>query len=233
MFLGKRAFLSPRSAMSATKVMGLERRADARTQELLEAALQVFARQGYRTARLDDVAEAAGVTKGAIYHYFDTKEALLLGVIDHYQALAFGRADEALRDDTLPATVRIRLLVRKVFARDDVHGSNRLLTLLIRGVAHEVPRVHDRWLREGPARLWTLVSRLVDEGKKRGEFRPEADGEAGARILVSGLMLQLMWQQHATAVPQLSIDVDRLIDSSVELFLASLRPVTLLDEAGP
>jgi AcrR family transcriptional regulator len=209
--------------MSATKALRLEPRADARTQRLLDAALEVFARKGYRTARLDDVAEAAGVTKGAIYHHFDSKEALLLAVVEHYQALAFGRAEDALRDDTAPASVRIRLLVRKVFARRDDESSNPLLTLLIRGVAHEVPRVHDRWLREGPARLWTLIARLVDEGKERGEFRPDADGEIGARILISGLMLQLMWQQHANTVKQIAVDVDRLLDSSVDLFLAGLR----------
>jgi AcrR family transcriptional regulator len=211
--------------MSPTRVLRLERRPETRMQELLEAALQVFATKGYRSARLDDVADAAGATKGAIYHYFDTKEALLLRVIEHYQALAFGRAEEALRNRDLPAATRIRLLMRKVFAGRDAEMGDRLLTLLIRDVATEVPRVHDRWLRDGPVRLWTLVAGLVEEGKNRGEFRPDADGDAGARVLVSGLMLQLMWQSHAGTVAGLAADGDRLIDSSVELFLAALRPV--------
>jgi hypothetical protein len=85
--------------------------------------------------------------------------------------------------------------------------------------------VHDRWLEQGPARLWTLLDSLVDEGKRRGEFRPDADGSVAARILISGLMLQLMWQQHAPHVANLAIDEDRLIDSSTEAFLAALRPL--------
>jgi AcrR family transcriptional regulator len=206
--------------MSAVKPLRWERRPDDRTQELLEAALHVFARNGYRNTRLDDVAEAAGVTKGTIYHYFDTKEALLLRVIEHYETLAFGRADDALRDDTLAASTRIRLLVRTVFAPRE--HSRDLLALLIRGIAHEVPHVHERWLQSGPVRLWTLLGRLVDEGKARGEFRPDADGDAGARLLVSGLILQLMWQQHGDAVRPLAIDTDRLIDSAVDFFLAAL-----------
>ena len=208
--------------MSAAKALRWERRPDDRTQELLEAALRVFAEQGYRNTRLDEVAEAAGVTKGTIYHYFDTKEALLLGVIEHYQALAFGRVDEVVRDHRLPASTRIRLLVRKMFAGSE-GGRRPLLALLLRGVAHEVPRAHERWLRDGPVRLWTLIGRLVAEGQKSGEFRQDADGDVGARVLVSGLMVQLMWQQHADAVPALGVDEDRLIDSSVELFLAGLR----------
>lgn len=210
--------------MSTTRAVKLEHRPDTRMQELLEAALEVFARRGYRNARLDDVADAAGVTKGAIYHYFDTKEALLLGVIEHYQAIAFDRAEDALRDDRLPASTRIRLLVRKVFAQQGDPRSSELLTLLVRGVAHEVPHVHERWLRDGPARLWTLLGNLVEEGRRRGEFRPDADVEVATRLLISGLMLLRMWQQHAGAVPELSLDHDRLIDSSIELFLASLRP---------
>jgi AcrR family transcriptional regulator len=208
--------------MSAAKALRWERRPEDRTQELLEAALQVFAQQGYRNTRLEEVAEAAGVTKGTIYHYFDTKEALLLGVIEHYQALAFGRADDVLRDHRLPASTRIRLLVRKMFAGSE-HTRRPMLALLLRGVAHEVPHVHERWLRDGPVRLWTLIARLVAEGQKRGEFRLDADGEVAARLLVSGLLLQFMWQQHGDAVPALAVDEDRLIDSSVELFLAALR----------
>lgn len=206
--------------MSRPKSLRWERRPEERPRELLEAALQVFARNGYRNATLDEVAETAGVTKGAIYHYFDTKEALLLGVIDHYQKLAFGRAEQAIRDERLPASTRIRLLIRKMF--DDSEGRRDLLALLVRGVTHELPRVHERWLL-GPARLWILVARLVDDGKERGEFRPDADGDVGARVLVSGLMLQLMWQIHAETVPALAMDADRLIDSSVELFLESIR----------
>jgi AcrR family transcriptional regulator len=213
--------------MSAAKALRWERRPDDRTHELLEAALQVFARNGYRNTRLEEVAEAAGVTKGTIYHYFDTKEELLLSVVEHYQTLAFGRVEDVLRDDRLPASTRIRLLVRKMFS-DRERGRRDLLALLIRGVAHEVPHVHERWLRNGPVRLWTLIGRLVEEGKARGEFRPDADGDVGARLLVSGLMLQLMWQQHSDAVPALAVDDDRLVDSTVELFLAALRPLAPL-----
>ena len=69
------------------------RRPDERPQELLEAALHVFATQGYRTTRLEQVAAAAGVTKGAVYHYFSNKEDLLLRALELYQERAFGRLE--------------------------------------------------------------------------------------------------------------------------------------------
>ena len=199
-----------------------ERRPDDRPHELLEAALTVFSQRGFRNTRLDDVAEAAGVTKGAIYHYFDTKEELLLNVIEHYQSLAFGRAEEVLADPTLSASERIEQVVKKIFQPRE-ERKRLLLALLIRGIAHEVPRVHDRWLRDGPARLWALVAGLVEEGKRSGEFRRDADGEIAARVLISGLILQRLWNADADGDPEIGIDQSRLIDSSIELFLASVR----------
>jgi len=204
------------------KPLKWERRPEERPRELLEAALAVFSQRGFRNTRLDDVADAAGVTKGAIYHYFDTKEELLLSVIEHYHATAFGRAEEALANRELSASERIEQVVKKIFQPAEAR-KRQLLSLLIRGIAHEVPRVHDRWLRDGPARLWSLVAGLVEEGKRSGEFRAEADSDVASRVLISGLVLQRLWDEDAGNIPAIAIDQTRLIDSSIELFLASLR----------
>jgi AcrR family transcriptional regulator len=214
--------MSKTNARKSSKPFKRERRPEERPQELLEAALSVFSQRGFRNTRLDDVADAAGVTKGAIYHYFDTKEELLLSVIDHYQSLAFGRVEEVLAKHETSASERIEQVVKNLF-RPAEQRNRRLLALLIRGIAHEVPRVHNRWLRDGPVRLWTLVASLVDEGKRAGEFRADADSEVAARILISGLILQRLWNEDAGHSGDIAIDHDRLIDSSIALFFASLR----------
>ena len=209
-------------ARKSSKPLKWERRPDERPQELLEAALAVFSQRGFRNTRLDDVADAAGVTKGAIYHYFDTKEELLLSVIEHYQSLAFGRAEEVLAHGERSASRRIEQVVKQIF--QPIEQRNRLLlALLVRGIAHEVPRVHEQWLRDGPARLWALVAGLVEEGKRSGEFRRDADSEVAARVFTSGLILQRLWNDDVHHLPEMTIEQSRLIDSSIDLFLASLR----------
>ena len=60
--------------------------------------------------------------------------------------------------------------------------------------------------------------------RRQGEFRTDADGDVAARVLISGLMLQLIWQQHTSEVPSLRGDETRLIDGSIEQLLAALRP---------
>src|SRR3954470_4827655 len=209
--------------MTTARAARWERRPTERVPELLEAALHVFAEQGYRRTRLDDVAERAGVTKGTIYHYFDTKEELLLAVIEHYQAIAFGRIEEALQDRALSESERLRLVMQRTFLSGD-RGSRPLLTLLIRAAATEVPRVHDRWLRNGPVRLSSLLAGIVSRGQRSGEFGKTVDAELAARTVVAGVLLQLVWRQHAKAVPAVAIDDEALIEGATEMMLAALRP---------
>jgi AcrR family transcriptional regulator len=206
-----------------TKALRWERRPDDRIPELLEAALHVFADMGYRRTRLDDVAERAGVTKGTIYHYFDTKEALLLGVVEHYQALAFESIDDAVANPELSERERLQQVVKRAFVPTHTEG-RPLLTLLMRDIATEVPRVHERWLRDGPGRLGKVIADIIDQGQRNGEFAASIDAEIAARSLVASLLLQLMWRQHREAVPHLDIAESRLIDGALDLLLAALRP---------
>lgn len=207
----------------AAKVLRWERRPDERPSELLEAALRIFAERGYANTRLEEIAAAAGVTKGTIYHYFATKEELLLRAIEHNHERAFKPLEEVLRNTRGPVSATIRLFLRRAFGNLD---PNRLsvLTLLVQGVAREVPDVFQNWLETGPVRGWQILAELIDEGKASGEFRADADSEVAARVTMSGLILQFAWQQFSEGAPSVAIDADRLIDSAGELLLHGLQP---------
>ena len=205
-----------------TTALRWERRPEARPHELLAAALRVFAARGYRNTRLDEVAAAAGVTKGALYHYFSNKEDLLRRALDEYQERAFGRLERALRDEPGSAAARLRVLFRRAFGGNDPARVDVLL--LLQGTANEAPDVYRRWLATGPMKGWRLIVRIIDEGRATGEFRDDVDAEVAARVVLTGLMGQVMWQRHAAAVPGMRIDRDRLIDATVEFMLAALAP---------
>ena len=202
-----------------------ERRPDARPNEILDAALAVFAERGYRNTRLEHVGEAAGVTKGTIYHYFTNKEELLLRAIEHRREEAFGRIDGLLRDTTAPVSARLRLLVRRWFA-SVTKERLAVVTLLVQGIAHEAPDAHRRWLAGGPTAAARVIATLIREGQERGEFRPDADSDVAARLLVSGLLQQTVWQQYADDVPDLTVSQERLVDSALELLLHGLGAET-------
>jgi AcrR family transcriptional regulator len=207
-----------------SKALRWERRPDDRPHEILDAALKVFAERGYRNTRLEDIGEAAGVTKGAIYHYFANKEELLLRAIDHRREEAFGRIEEVLRDKNAPVSTRLRLVVRRWFGSVPEERL-AVVTLLVQGIAHEAPDAFRRWLAGGPTASAKLIASLVREGQARGEYRTDADADVAARMLISGLLQQTVWQQYVTDVPGLAVSQDRLVDSALELFLHSLRPM--------
>src|SRR6185295_3888359 len=65
------------------------RRKDARPQEILEAALFIFAQKGFAAARMEDIGERAGVSKGTIYLYFESKEAVFKALLHETIAKRF------------------------------------------------------------------------------------------------------------------------------------------------
>ena len=57
--------------------------------QILEAAMKVFVRSGYAQTRMEDIAEVAGLSKGAIYHYYGSKKDLFISLIDHWEIFSF------------------------------------------------------------------------------------------------------------------------------------------------
>ena len=209
--------------MNAVRAARWERRPDAREAELLHSALHVFAELGYRGTSIDTVAARAGVTKGTVYHYFRNKEALLRGVIDHYQALAFERIAGILNDKTLTERDRLTGIVRETFTSRG-ETARPLLNVLIRTLPIELPRVHEAWLRDGPARLSAIIAGVIAAGQRRREFNRTLHAGGVARQLVAGLLLQFMWAPHGNSIRGLAVDEAQIVHRALEATLAALRP---------
>lgn len=205
------------------KVLRWERRPEERPTELLEAALYIFAERGYANTRLEDIAATVGVTKGTIYHYFATKEDLLVQAIEQYHDRFFQPLDAVLAEKRTPVSASIRLFLRKSFGNIDDPARLSVLTLLVQGLSADVPRAYARWLETGPVRAWRILAELIDRGKESGEFRADVDSEVAARVTMSGLILQFAWQRYGDRASHVSIDSDELIDSAADLLLHGLR----------
>src|SRR5262249_53588228 len=161
-------------------------------------------------------------TKGAVYHYFDNKEQLLSGALEHHQRRAFARLEGALENEHGPASTRIRVLFHSAFGGDD--PIRRDVLLLLHAIAHEAPGVYRHWVANGPLRWWRVIESVIVDGQRAGEFRRDADAEVTARVALVGVLAQFAWQRYAESVPGLEIDRERLIDSAVDMLVASLRP---------
>jgi len=155
--------------------------ADEKPRRILDAAVRVFAAQGYDTARVGDIAEEAGVAYGLVYHYYESKEAVLEAVFRE----AWGRllAAVALAEETgMDAAEQLELVVKIVLRawRDDPD----LVRLLVREVTRN-PHIQDELDEIGQA--FASLERMVRRGQADGTFRAELDPKLASWMLYGAL----------------------------------------------
>jgi AcrR family transcriptional regulator len=189
---------------------------------LLNAAFQVFATRGYRATRLEEVAEEAGLTKGAIYYHFDGKEDLLRQAVQRRHARVFTEIEQELETLQAPASVKIRHVLRRLWQHLMEPAWGYAVRLMFGEVGLAYPALFRMWVEEGPIQGWSTVRNLVQSGVESGEFRPDVDSEVSARIIVSGLMLQAALQVHSDAEDLAPCDLDRILDSGMDLLFRGL-----------
>jgi AcrR family transcriptional regulator len=143
---------------------------------LLTAAAAVFDRDGYVRATLDDVCDRAGVTKGALYGYFSSKQALAVAVLDH-RALEWSRTRERLqRLHRSP----LQVLVDLGYAVDRDHAVVQRLLFQSPVCEDAADRLFARW-------TWT-VQDLLRLAACRGELLPGVDVQGCTQGVVAELV---------------------------------------------
>ncbi len=189
---------------------------------LLNAAFRVFATRGYHGTRLEEVADEAGLTKGAIYYHFEGKEDLLRRAVRYRHATIFLDVERELRQLDAPASVKIRHVLRRLWQHLLEPAWGHTFRLMFGEVGLRFPALFRMWVEEGPIRGWFLVMDLIRGGVERGEFRPDVDPEVASRMIVSGLMLQVALQVHTGAEDLAPCSLDRILDSGMEVWLRGL-----------
>jgi tRNA-Thr(GGU) m(6)t(6)A37 methyltransferase TsaA len=142
--------------------------------------------------------------------------------MEHRHEAIFAAIESELAALEAPASVKIRHVLRQFWRHvlEPVWG--QAVRLMFGEVGIEFPALFRMWAAEGPIQGWTVVSKLIEEGVRRGEFRPGVDPEVSARLAVSGLMMQAALQVHSGLEDVAPCDVDRIFDSGVDLFLHGL-----------
>ena len=152
-----------------------KRRKDARPGEIVAAALDVFGERGFAATKLADVARRAGVTKGTVYLYFDTKEALVSGLQARYMDTLTGSAGMLLQGDGNPLERLDRFLVSTV----EFHLTHRQLHDVL---FHETGMRDDETLRQ----LANTLAAFIADGTKARVFHAD-DPAFSAQFILHGL----------------------------------------------
>jgi TetR/AcrR family fatty acid metabolism transcriptional regulator len=148
---------------------------------ILDAAVRVFARDGFHTSRVGDIAEEAGVAHGLLYHYFSSKDEVLLTVFsENWSDLLVRFAAVEASDE--PADEKLRGLV-KILLRT-WRNDPALVTVMVREVGrspHLATQVDDI------GRAFAVIQRVVEQGQADGVFRPDIDPLLASWVIYGGL----------------------------------------------
>ena len=197
------------------------RRPDERPAALMDAALTLLVRRGYRHVRLAEVAADAGVSKATVYHYFRNKNALLTRSIEGRIAARQARIERKLASRGGSASDRLRFFLQQFWRVSLTPQAGVWQRLLVSEIVADAPGVFAAWAR-GLINRWDLVAALIREGQQTGEFRSDADADVVARLIVSGLAHQALFHVHFGMRRLAPCRLDRLIDAAVEHLLAGL-----------
>lgn len=194
-----------------------KRRAHARPDEILDAALDAFIEKGFDAARMEDVAARAGLSKAGVYLYFESKDALLKALItrevapvaQRAEALAVaGAADPEATLRAIATFALSRLLDPRVFA----------IPRLVISISNRFPDIATFYRTEVIDRARAALTSIIRAGVANGDFR-DIDPEIALRMIVGPFMFEAMWRNVFAGEPGIR-DANAVLDLTLGILKA-------------
>jgi AcrR family transcriptional regulator len=175
-----------------------EEHLDARRRQIIDAAVACFARDGFHQATMQDICREAGLSAGAVYRYFSSKDELIEAIADERHDREAGFMAAAVEAGGVEG---LRMLGRAQFSSlaDPDERQRRRLGVQVWAEAARNPAVRKLVMR-GTTRPRAVMAQLVREAQERGELAQELDPDSVARVMLAlfqGFILQQAWEPRA------------------------------------
>ncbi len=185
---------------------------------ILDAAITVFARQGFHHCRVSDVADEAGVAYGLVYHYFPSKEEILNTLfLERWQVML----DAIAEIDTRPVPARDKLYAVAGFIIDSYRHEPDLMKVIIVEVtraANSFGALHLDKIREA----YEGIARIVESARGEGSFKPGIPSEFAAMCFY-GAIEQLLTGWIFDVLPKTDDEFERAKGLVVEAICGGLE----------
>ncbi|MBT3315067.1 MAG: TetR/AcrR family transcriptional regulator [Anaerolineae bacterium] len=186
-----------------------------RKEQITEAATKVFAEQGFDKARMDDIAAEAKLSKGTLYLYFKSKDAIIKHLLESLFEREFADLS-SLIDDPRPASEKLMLFAEKFIG--DMHKWSRLIPIMYEFLGRLfrqsiVQEAFKKYLRV----YLDMVTPIIQQGIDKGEFK-EAD--ASEIAITFGALLEgtiLIWVYDSDLV-----DLEKNLRASIKLLMEGI-----------
>ena len=187
--------------------------------QILDAAIRVFARQGFHSTRVSDIADEAGVAYGLVYHYFTSKEEVLNELFSERWSLLLTAIEEA---DQSAESPRSKLEAVAGFIVESYRHDPELMKVIIVEVtraANSFGRTHLPEIR----RAYDSIGKIVAEGQETGAFRRDID-PAFASMSFYGAIEQLLSGWIFDLIPASDTDYEKAKTFVVGTICDGLEP---------
>jgi len=199
------------------------RRKEARPQELLDAALSLFAEKGFAASRADEVAQRAGVSKGTLYLYYPSKEELFKAVVRHNLSSLIAEGEEAANSFDGSSSDLLAYLLNTWWDRVGNTPAACIHKIMLAEVRN-FPELAQFYTDEVIIPADRLFSGCVQRGIERGEFRPMPLHEV-ALALMAPLIFMAVHRHSFGACPVHGPDMDPtlVLNTHLDLVLRGLQ----------
>lgn len=184
-------------------------------ERLIEVARDLFAERGFESTTVQDIVEAAGVTKGAMYHYFASKDDLLYEIYAQVLRMQMERL-EAVDSADLPVRERVRAAAADVVAT--TIENLRSTTIFFRSL-HQLSKSKQRDVRLERRRYHETFRAMIEEGQRDGVFRADISADLCVDYFFGAVHHLPTWWSPAGRLAGTEVG-----DSFAELLLSSLEP---------
>jgi AcrR family transcriptional regulator len=179
-------------------------------QELLDIAIDSFARFGYQATSIDRIAREAGVTKGALYYHFKDKADLLSAAVKS----RVGQWERRVADDVRPVTsaaARLRQVAQVCLEHATKSNHRRMIVTLMVEALDTNERLSAEF-RAMMERFREFLRTLIERGQQRGEFRTDIDAAVAAEVYAGAVMgAEIQYYQDPQSI-SLAATLDAFLD---------------------
>ena len=207
------------SDVTETRAEPRRRRKAERPQEILEAAFAQFSRNGYAMTTLEQIAERAGVTKGTIYVYFDSKEHLFISMVRELMKVTLDTLQEMLESHQGSTAELLRAQFSFIYQHVVEDRRRREMARLLIAEASRFPALTDRYQEEIHRPCMDLLTKTIQRGVDRGEIRKSAAAECPLVIIAPIALVDTWMMMFEDRHP---LDLKTYFDAHLDLGLHGL-----------
>jgi len=197
-----------------------ERRKEDRPGELLSAALELFVERGYSATRLEDIAQRAGVSKGTLYLYFETKEELLKAVVRQALLPAIVQGEKLVDEFPGSAADLIRTIISGWWKTIGTTPAGGIPKLMI-AEAGNFPKLARFYFDEVIERGRRMFARALKKGMDSGEFR-KMNLDYAVQVTLAPIVFLAIWQYSFQKMDPKRLDPQKYLDHCMSVLLEGL-----------